>query len=126
SHGQPVTSPDQSDTGHSTKFGMRYYTRQLQFVNSELLGAVDAILAQARTPPVIVLQSDEGFEALEEDWGEKAVRDMRVEGFCALYLPGKPRPRLPRTFNTVNSFRLLFNRYFGTHYRLLPSFSYPA
>src|SRR6266550_3859411 len=125
SQGQPVTFLDTSDTGHSTKFGMRYYVRQLQFVNHELLGVVDAILAHSRTPPVIVIQSDEGFEALPEDWGEAAVQDMRVKGLYAAYLPGRAKARLPRPLNTVNSFRLLFNRYFGTHYRLLPSVSYP-
>jgi hypothetical protein len=104
---------------------MRYYVRQLQFVNQELLGVVGAILAHSRTPPVIVIQSDEGFEALPEDWGEAAVRDMRVKGLYAAYLPGRAKARLPRPLNTVNSFRLLFNRYFGTHYRLLPSVSYP-
>jgi hypothetical protein len=124
-HGQPVTFPDHSDTGHSTKFGMRYYVRQLRFVNHELLGVVDAILAHSRTPPVIVIQSDEGFEALPEDWGEATVQDMRVKGFCALLLPGRPKARVPKVFNTVNSWRLLFNRYFGTHYPLLRSVSYP-
>ena len=125
SQGQPVTFPDTSDTGHSTKLGMRYYVGQLQFVNHELLSVVDAILAHSRTPPVIVIQSDEGFEALPEDWGEAAVRDIRVKGLYAVYLPGKATVRLPRPLNMVNSFRLLFNRYFGTHYRLLPSVSYP-
>ena len=72
-----------------------------------------------------MIQSDEGFEALPEDWGEATVQDMRVKGFCALYLPGRSKARLPRDLNTVNSFRLLFNRYFGTHYRLLRSVSYP-
>ena len=47
-HGQSVTFPDQSDTGHSTKFGMRYYVRQLQFVNRKLLEATDAILGSSK------------------------------------------------------------------------------
>jgi len=123
--GQSVTFPDRSDTGHSTRRGMRYYVRQLRFVNRKLLEATDAILAHSRTPPIIVIQSDEGFEALPEDWGETAVRDMRVKGLSAFHLPGAPKARLPQKLNTVNSFRFLFNRYFGTHYALLKSASYP-
>jgi hypothetical protein len=124
-HGQAVTFPDASDTGHSTKLGMRYYVRQLQFINHELLAAVNTILARSARPPVIVIQSDEGFEALAEDWGAATVRDMRVKGILALYLPGSPKPQVPHDLNTVNTWRLLFNRYFGTHYPLLPSVSYP-
>jgi hypothetical protein len=122
---QSVTFPDRSDTGHSTKQGMRYYVRQLEFLNRKLLETTDAILAHSKAPPIIVIQSDEGFEALPENWGEKAVQDMRVKGLSAFYLPGRPKARLPQQLNSVNSFRFLFNRYFGTHYALLPSASYP-
>ena len=123
--GQNVTFPDRSDTGHSTKNGMRYYVRQLQFVNRKLLEATDAILAGSKTPPIIVIQSDEGFEALPEDFGEAAVLDMRVKGLSAFYLSGKRKTRLPQKLNIVNSFRFLFNEYFGTHYPLLKSASHP-
>ncbi|HMJ00197.1 MAG TPA: hypothetical protein VK488_10225 [Gaiellaceae bacterium] len=123
--GQDVTFPDQSDTGHSTRQGMRYYVRQLEFVNLKLLEATDAILASSKTPPIIVIQSDEGFEALPEDFGEAVVQDMRVKGLSAFYLPGAAKHRLPQSLNTVNSFRFLFNQYFGTHYPMLKSASYP-
>ncbi|MDQ2983111.1 MAG: hypothetical protein M3R70_04180 [Actinomycetota bacterium] len=121
--GQNVTFPDHSDTGHSTKLGMKYYVRQMQYINRRLLKATDAILAHSKVPPIIVIESDEGFEALPEDWGESAVRDMRVKGLTAFYLPGAGRA-LPRKLNTVNSFRFLFNRFFGTRYPLLKSASY--
>jgi hypothetical protein len=123
--GQSITFPDRSDTGHSTKLGMKYYVNQVRFLNRELLATTDAILAQSRRPPIIVIQSDEGFEALPEDWGEATVRDMRVKGLSAFYLPGRARPRLPQKLNSVNSLRLVFNRYFGTQYPMLRSASYP-
>ena len=124
-HGEAVTFPDHSDTGHSSRFGMKYYVRQLQFINTKLLEAVDAIRANSKTPPIIVIESDEGFEALPEDFGETAVRDIRVKGLGAFYLPGSAKSRLPQNLNTVNSFRFLFNEYFGTHYPLLKSVSHP-
>jgi hypothetical protein len=123
--GEAVTFPDHSDTGHSTKFGMRYYVRQLQFVNRKLLEAADTILAGSKVPPIIVIQSDEGFEALPEDFGEAAVLDMRVKGLSAFSLPGTRKGRLPQKLNSVNSFRFVLNEYFGTRYPLLKSMSYP-
>jgi hypothetical protein len=33
--------------------------------------------------------------------------------------------RVPQPPNTVNTLRFVFNRYFGTHYGLLRSASYP-
>ena len=62
---------------------------------------------------------------LPGDFGEATVQDMRVKGLSAFYLPGAARNRLPRDLNTVNSFRFLFNEYFGTQYPLLKSASYP-
>jgi hypothetical protein len=123
--GQSVTFPDHSDTGHSTRFGIKYYARQMQFINTKLLAAVHAIRASSKTPPIIVIQSDEGFEARPEDFGEAAVRDMRVKGIGAFYLPGKAKSRLPQNLNIANTFRFLFNEYFGTHYPLLKNASYP-
>jgi hypothetical protein len=104
---------------------MRYYVRQLQFVNRKLLEAADTILAGSKVPPIIVIQSDEGFEALPEDFGEAAVLDMRVKGLSAFSLPGTRKGRLPQKLNSVNSFRFVLNEYFGTRYPLLKSMSYP-
>ena len=123
--GQAVTFPDHSDTGHSTRFGIKYYVQQLRYINTKLLEAVDTIRAQSKTPPIIVIAADEGFEALPEDFGEATVQDIRVKGIGAFYLPGKAKKLLPKNLNTVNSFRFLFNQYFGTHYPLLKSKSYP-
>ena len=123
--GQSVTFPDHSDTGHSSRNGMQYYVRQLQYINTKLLEATDAILAQSKTPPIIVILADEGFEARPEDFGEAVVQDMRVKGLGAFLLPGRAKARLPQNLNTVNTFRFLFNEYYGTHYPLLRNASYP-
>jgi hypothetical protein len=104
---------------------MRYYLKQLRYLNGKLLEAVDAILARSRRPPVIVLQSDEGFQADEGTFGEAAMQQIRVKGLIALYLPGVKRPAVPEPPNTVNTLRFVFNRYLGTHYPMLRSASYP-
>jgi hypothetical protein len=123
-NGERLTFPDTSDSGHSTKLGMRYYLEQLRFTQTKLLEAVDAIRARSKQPPVILILSDEGFEASEKDWGEATVRDIRVKGIAAFSLPGK-HVRPPRALNTVNALRFVFNRSFATHYPLLRSASYP-
>jgi hypothetical protein len=74
---------------------------------------------------VIVLQSDEGFQADEGTFGEAAVQQIRVKGLIAVYLPGARKPAVPEPPNTVNTLRFVFNRYLGTHYRMLRSAIYP-
>jgi hypothetical protein len=122
--GQPVTFRGKSDEALASGLGRRYYLHQLQFVSRKLLEATDAILARSKTPPVILIQSDEGFQANSKPFGEAAMLDIRVKGLTALYLPGR-RARVPRPPNTVNTLRFVFNRYLGTHYAMLRSASYP-
>src|SRR2546423_324183 len=103
--GQPLTFPGNSEQDLGSKLGMRYYLRQLEFLNQKLLGAVDAILAHSKTRPIIIIQSDEGFQADPETFGEAAMRDVRVKGLLAFYLPGAGRTRVPQSLNTVNTLR---------------------
>ena len=123
--GENSTFPDHSEEGHTRKIGMRYYAKQAGFVEKKLLEAIDAIQSKSKEPPVIVIEADEGFESNEKDWGEATMRDMRVKGIAALYLPGKDRIRPPEKLNTVNTLRFVFNTYFGTGYPLLRNASYP-
>jgi hypothetical protein len=125
SKGEAVSFPNRTDAGLGSKLGMDYYLAQLRYLNRKLLEAVDAILARSRTPPVIVIQSDEGFQANADTFGEAAMRQVRVKGLLALYLPGVTGSRVPHPPNTVNTLRFVFNRYLGTHYPLLRSASYP-
>ncbi len=120
--GQPVTFPAQAD--HTSTPGMTYYRRELEFLNRKILESVDQIFARSKTRPVVVIQSDEGFEINPQLVGEAATQDMRVKGLSAFYLPGLGRAGVPQPPNTVNSLRFVFNQYLGTHYKMLPSASY--
>jgi hypothetical protein len=122
--GQPVDFPYASDAALGSKLGMPYYLQQLEHVHHELLRAVDAIRANSARPPVIVIVSDEGFQA-ENQFGERAMQLIRVKGLVALSLPGVSQPRVPGPPNTVNVLRYVFNQVLGTHYPTLPSHSYP-
>ena len=124
-NGQSVTFPGHSDVDLAAAVGRAYYLRQLQFTSRKLLEAVDAIRARSKRPPVIVIQSDEGFQANDQPFGEAAMRDMRVKGLLAIYLPGVRNVQAPQPPTTINTLRYVFNREFGTRYPMLKAASYP-
>jgi hypothetical protein len=122
--GEPVTFPINTDKGIHSRLGMAYYLRQLKFVEQKLLQTVDRIRSRSKEPPVIVIQSDEGFES-GGTFGEAVTRDIRVKGLVALSLPGVTGVRAPQPPTAVNTLRYVYNRVFGTHYPMLRSASYP-
>ena len=93
----------------------RGYTGQLTFLNRKVLEAVDTILAESETPPIIILQGDHGA------WMQP--KDRRMWIFNAYYLPGHEDELYP-TISPVNTFRLIFNAYFGGDYEMLEDVSY--
>jgi hypothetical protein len=125
SNGESVTFPYASDSALGSRDGLTYYVHQLEFVNRLLLEAVDAIRARSKRPAVIVIQSDEGFQADPATFGEQAMQQIRVKGLEALSLPGAPTVGAPDPPSTVNTLRFVFDRYLGTHYPLLQARSYP-
>ena len=122
--GRSVTYRADADIDLSSDAGRAAYIRQLRYTSQLLLDAVDQILANATTPPVIVIAADEGFQAEPEVFGEAAGREIRVKGLSAFYLPGLDHPSLPDPPNSVNDLRIVFNDYLGTHYAMLDSVSY--
>ena len=120
--GKSITFPPEGD--HTGRLGMEYYVEQLKFLQTEMLDAIDEILANAATPPVIVIQADEGFEVDPDLFGEEASQDIRIKGMSALLLPGLDHPGLPDPPNSVNVLRFVFNHYFGTHYAMLDTVSH--
>ena len=91
------------------------YVNQLQHLNAEVLAAVDTILAESETPPVIIFQGDHG------PWLQPKNKRMWI--LNAYYLPGHNDELYP-TITPVNSFRLIFNAYFGGKYDILDDVSY--
>lgn len=108
------------------------YLQQLQCANKNITKLIDDILTKSQKPPVIILQSDEGPFPMKDpidaaqSWG-KATDTALAEKFPILnayYFPNADTSALYDSITPVNSFRVLFNTYFGTDYELLPDKNY--
>ncbi len=96
------------------------YIEQLQYINKLALDAVDNILAESSTPPIIIIQGDHGPGAyLEWQSMEDSNLTERQAILNAYYLPGKGKDDLYPSITPVNSFRLIFNAYFEGEYEML-------
>ncbi len=94
---------------------VRGYLNQLTYLNTQMESGIDTILENSSTPPVIILQGDHG------PWLQPQDKLFRI--FNAYYLPGHS-DRLYPGISPVNSFRLVFDEYFGGNYPLLEDRSY--
>lgn len=101
------------------------YVDQLICVNRMVEQLVDEILANSETPPIIILQADHGWESSNE-WAHptEGFLKERMSILNAYYLPGDGRDHLYPSITPVNSFRVIFDSYFGTDLGLLEDRSY--
>lgn len=88
------------------------YLMQVKYVENRLIETVRQIIAQSNTEPIIIIQGDHGISG-----------DTRLSILNAYYLPQEGFQNLYSTITPVNSFRVIFNSEFGTHYDLLPDVS---
>jgi len=91
------------------------YLNQLQFLNKNVLQAIDTIMANSEMPPVIIIIGDHG------PWLQP--KDKRFWILTAIYFP-EHKDKLYSTITLVNIFRLVFNTYFGGKYDILKDVSY--
>ena len=91
------------------------YGAQVTYLNSRLLESVDAIKAGSSTPPNII-QGDHG-------WADRDHED-KMSILNAYHLPGGVAERLYPTITPVNSFRIVFEEYFGGPYVPLEDITY--
>ena len=89
------------------------YANQVEYVDREIVQIVSSILDQSETPPIIVIHGDHGL-----------LDANRFEILNAYYLPADGAKDLYSTITPVNSFRVIFNNYFGTDFSLLQDESY--
>ena len=103
------------DRKYPSKLYARGYQNQLTFLNRKMLEAVDTLLSESDTPPIIVLQGDHG------PWLQSGSKRFWI--LNAYYLPGKSDKLYPH-ISPVNTFRVIFNSYFGGKYDMLDDVTY--
>jgi hypothetical protein len=104
---------------------VRAYRDQVQFVNRRILSAIEAILARAPRPPLIVLQADHGSNmTLDQSNPSAAGIRERMSILNAFYVPREIRTRLYSRISPVNTFRIILGQYFPGAWELLPDESY--
>lgn len=106
----------------------KYYIDQLVYVNKRIMEALDNILSKSAKPPIIIIQGDHGPRSMLKSWDlvEAGNLDEEVSILSAYCLPGKGKAQLYDAISPVNTFRVVFNEYFNTHYALLKDRSYFA
>ncbi len=114
-----IVNPDQY-AAHSA------YIDQIVFTNRAISQLVDTLLAESSVPPIILIQGDHGFRWLCSDcynesssWDDTYYANVVLPVLSAYYLPdGGDRLLTPQT-SPVNSFRVIFDHYFGAELGLL-------
>ena len=97
---------------------------QLEYTNKRILEVIDELLRGSdESDPVVIIQADEGpyNPRVVSDWTSASPEDYQVKfGILnAYYMPGIARTGLYPAITPVNTFRLLFNDYFGADFPLL-------
>ena len=95
----------------------KFYREQYLFITHEIEKVVDALLKNSATKPIIIIQSDHGIKPYH--LGIEGAQDEWRKIFNAYYLPGEGEKHLYESISPVNSFRVIFNYYFGAQYKLL-------
>jgi len=112
------------------------YADQVRYLNRRIEELVAVIQSRAKISPVIIIQSDEGPGKSETPVNSlsrfRPKRRPSLKNFIqfgilnACLFPGKDKSIFYNSISPVNTFRLLFNSYFGARYPLLPDISFKA
>lgn len=89
------------------------YANEIAYLNQRMLQAVQKILKESKRPPIIIIQGDHGLDYEE-----------RVSILNAYYFPEGAQKALYPEITPVNTFRVVFNQFFGKNFELLPDNSY--
>ncbi|MFC1965904.1 hypothetical protein ACFLWI_03015 [Chloroflexota bacterium] len=111
-------------TGEESWKDKEGYIGQVIFVNNKVNALLDEILSKSDVAPVIILQGDHGPASAGQTSTAytgltKTEVDERMNILNAYFLPNNDNHVLYQSITPVNTFRLVFNLYFGTNYNLL-------
>jgi hypothetical protein len=102
------------------------YVNQLEYGNTVFRAMLSSILKNSSTPPIIIIQADEGPWPVQEvkDWRTVSddILQLKTETLAAYYLPDADDSSA--ITSNVNVFRYVFNHYFGANLDYLPDCTY--
>jgi hypothetical protein len=111
--GEPVSlGPNPTPTQ-----GTQGYLDQVTYIDKRLLEVLPEIIAGSSTPPIIILQSDEGDGAFGGS--------DHMANLAAFYMPGHTSMLYP-SISSVNTYRVILDEYFGQNLPLLPDASFES
>jgi preprotein translocase subunit SecG len=90
------------------------YIDQVKYANTRLLEIIQTLINESSIPPVIILQADHSYVRTKD----------RSWILNAYFLPDVDPEVIYSTITPVNTFRVIFNEYFGQNYALLKDQSY--
>ena len=97
------------------------YGDNAKFIDQNILTALQTIIATSENPPIILLMGDHGPPT-----GRYATREDRMKILNAYYVDKQTGADLYDSITPVNSFRIIFNDYFGESFPLLDDVSHYA
>jgi len=89
------------------------YTGQVAFIDGRISEIAAQIIRTSDPPPILIIQGDHGLRG-----------HNRLQILNMYYFPGVTDAGLYPSITPVNSFRVLFNAYFGADLDLLPDHSF--
>jgi hypothetical protein len=121
----PFSIGDGTDFPGTTREYINGYRDQVEYVDTEMEKLISELLSRSTPAPIIIIQGDHGPGAFL-DWNsvENTNLNERMSILNAYYFPGGHSGSLYASITPVNSFRVLFNEYFGMAYPLLADRSY--
>jgi len=118
-NGEPVNGDLSMKWDRSKKY-MKLYENQLIFVNKMMMKVVENIISNAKNETIIIIQSDHGTL----NFTDINNLEVQMKIFNAILLPEGDENNFYDSITPVNTFRIIFNHYFKTHYDLLKDKSY--
>jgi len=111
----------------------RAYLAQVKFTEREMKRVIEQIIANSKTCPIIIIQSDHGTDSTGSLYSSRGLSKLgpsdalvkeRFPIFNAYLLPGKSGSIVYDTITPVNSFRTILHAYFNFDLPLLADRSY--
>ena len=123
--GKPLLLTDNPEFRNSEWDSKIQYIQQVEFANKKTTQVIDNILKD-NSNSIIIIHGDHGT-GWDLNWAEPSKEDVwqRMRNFDAIYFPDEEKRELLLNDRTlVNTFRIVFNAYFGSEYEILENKMY--